>query len=445
MSSSIVRASVRSFVLSAFAFLFLADLSGIAFDLYAKREAMPPEWMLGALQFAAYASITFSAMLFGCGFWFRGTQRRAAQAMWWWQLVQLGLSLHAFTVLSDVVGTHELMQIQNYPSMMFYRSPGFYSFCVWNGVASTMVTLVAFWFFRLREPEWSEPGAWFAWRTMRGLAWGAVKQGVMAAFCFAFVVHAFLTLAVEGGTSGGLLVKREGVFSRLVTYRKGNRKVVVVPMIHIGDREFYSLTVDRFAALSGLTLLEGVSGGGKELKKLSHRDIASAIGVSAQSDEMLKGCKPTHATTEGFLCDGKKMRYEYADLDFRDFKPVTQEYLKGIGTNGAFGDIAGEMKTMTSPGGFLIGWDIEDNREERLFREFDQKSLEQPLVVIPWGAAHSFRIGRRLEDRGFKAESTELVRVISFREIFKALIGLKPLADQKASSPKSAKLAALRS
>jgi len=423
MRASIVRTSVGRFVLCAFAFLLCVDIAGVAFDLYANREAMPPEWMPGALQFAAYASITFSALLYGCGFWFRGFQRWAVQALWWWQLVQLGLSLRALTTLSSAVGIHELMQIQNYPSMMFYRSPAFYSFCLWNGVASTLVTLMAFYFFRLRDPEWSEPRAWFAWPAIRSFAGSAVKQGAVAAVGLGFVAHAFLTFAVEGGTSGGLVVKREGIFSRLVTYRKGERRVVVVPMIHIGDREFYRLTEDRFAAMPGLTLLEGVSGGGKELKKLNHRDIASAVGVSAQSDEMLRGCKPRHATSEGFLCAGKEMRYEFADLDFKDFKPVTQEYLRGIGTSGAFGNIAGEIQLMTSPGGFLISWDIEDNREERLFREFDRKSGRQPLVVIPWGAAHSFRISRLLEDRGFRVESTQLVRVISFREILKALVG----------------------
>jgi hypothetical protein len=433
MNSSILRASIYFFVLYAFAFLIAGNIAGVAFDLYANHEAMPPDWMPSALQLSAYLSITCSALLFLFGFWFSGTQRSAVQAMLWWQVLQLGISLRVFTALSGSIGIHELMQIQNYPSMMFYRSPAFYTFSVGNGFASTLVTALALYLFRRREPEWKDLRGGFAGKMGKALAAGLIRQGLVAAFCFSFVAYGFLTLAVEGGTSGGLLVQREGVFSRVVTYRKGDHRVVVVPMIHIGDREFYSLTVDRFAKEEGLTLLEGVSGGGPELKKLNHRDIASAVGVSAQSDEMLKGCKPNHITTEGFLCAGNKMRYEFADLDFKDFKPITREYLKGIGANGAFGDMAGELKTMTSSSGFLIGWDIEDSREERLFREFDRHGLEQPLVVIPWGAAHSFRIGRHFEDRGYRAESTELVRVISFRSLLRALVGLKPAK----SAPKS--------
>jgi hypothetical protein len=427
MNMSIGRASIHTFVLRAFVFLLAGNLAGVAFNIYANQEAMPPEWMLGALRFAAYGAITISSMLFFAGFWFRGTQRRAVQAMWWWQVIQMALTLGAFNALSKLLGIHELIRIQSYPSMMFYLSPGFYSFCLWNGFVSVCITALAFYLFCRRAPQWRIPGAqWFSWATCYQALKGLLEHCTVAAVCFGFVGYALLTLAVEGGTSGGLLVKRQGVYSQLVTYRKGDRRVVVVPMIHIGDREFYSLTVDRFATQPGLTLLEGVSGGGKELKKLNHRDIASAVGVSAQSDEMLKGCKPSHLNTQGFLCEGNKMRYEFADLDFKDFKPITREYLNGIGTNGAFGDIAGEMKTMTSPAGFLIGWDIEDNREERLFRDFDEKAAEENLVVIPWGAAHFFRIGQHLQDRGFKPESTELVRVISFGSMLRALVGIAP-------------------
>jgi hypothetical protein len=427
-----LRVLLHQFVLYVFAYFLAGDVAGLAFDIYANQEANPPEWMLHSLQGAAYTSLALSLFLFFSGFAYRGTQRWAMQAMWWWQVVQLAASLHGFSGLSRAVGTHELMQIQNFPSVMFYRSPEFYGFCLWSTVASTIITAFALWVFQKREPSWNNwQGKWLS----RGMFFGAVRHSVVACACCAFVFESFLTLAVEGGTSGGLVVKQEGVFSRVITYTKGDHKVVVVPMIHIGDREFYELTVDRFASSKGLTLLEGVSGGGTELKKLNHRDIASAVGVSAQSDEMLKGCKPSHATTEGFLCTGKKMRYEFADLDFKDFKPITQAYLKNIGEKGAFGDIAGEMAAMTSPSAFLIGWDIEDNREDRLFREFDQKGKDENLVVIPWGAAHAFRIGKRLEDRGFKAESADFVRVISFRSLLKALVGVKPAKAEKKSKP----------
>ena len=87
------------------------------------------------------------------------------------------------------------------------------------------------------------------------------------------------------------------------------------------------------------------------------------------------------------------------------------------------------MKEMEN-GGTLdlatLDYDIEDRRENRLFREFAAHKVDEPLIVIPWGAAHAPHITQRLEGQGYVRQASELVRVLSFSSILRRILGAGP-------------------
>jgi hypothetical protein len=246
--------------------------------------------------------------------------------------------------------------------------------------------------FRLRERR-------FSWLHFAGM----LLAGLLVLLP-ALLFHTALSakLAVGHFTAGFVELRTSGVVMNVREYtREDGRKITLVPMSHVGEKDFYQNLSESFPADS-VVLMEGVSDNKKVVQAASnYSKMAESIGVAEQQ--------------QVFRPKGQLVA---ADLDMSDFSPETLDMLKTamlIHSKGVTAETMPILMKPTPPGlEKILMEDILTKRNRHLLKVLHEHLPESQHIIIPWGAAHMPEIAREIEKSGFRVTATRDYTAIRF-------------------------------
>ena len=258
-----------------------------------------------------------------------------------------------------------------------------------------------------------------------------------AVFWLVFVPLAGLWLVVAGARgieaqSGGfMLFHWDRLEMRAKKYVRGDGKEIdLVPMIHIGEGDFYGQVAASFPA-DTVVLTEGISDRSRIAPRLDYAPVATALGLSSQSTEF-KG-----------LAARTRAEVRPADVDYADFSPEVREMIRAVAEFVAHPDrdhyraFQQEWYRLLSADPGLQERFFDEvlvRRNAHVLKEADAALPEVQRVVLPWGAMHMPGLEKGVLSRGFRASETSRFDAIRYRTILAAL-------GQALRAPREAKAA----
>jgi hypothetical protein len=243
--------------------------------------------------------------------------------------------------------------------------------------------------------------------TGQGFRWthfGAVAGAGALAIVPALVggVLASATLAVDHFSAGFVALKPSGISMQVRTYvRDDGRSVLLVPMSHVGEPDFYQNLAASFPD-DAVVLMEGVSDERKLFTPTrGYSKMAEAIGVVEQQQAF----KP-------------KGRLVAADVDMSEFSPATIELLKNAMLIHSKGITEETMPLLMKPTPKGLEKQLMDDiltkRNQHVLRVLHDHLPHAEQIVVPWGAAHMPGIAREIERSGFRLGETRDYLAIRF-------------------------------
>lgn len=205
---------------------------------------------------------------------------------------------------------------------------------------------------------------------------------------------------VSFGAPGLLLEERR--------YRRDDREVVLVGMMHVGDPELYREIYASFVRDSTLVLQEGITDEeGRIRGRLSYEPLAEALGLGAQP-AVAQVLDELHADDEDAGPGWPHLRH--ADVDAAEFSAETLTFIEQMARVLGAEDPAAALRAF---GAYLRGldadaWptirhDILTRRNAHVVDELAAALPDYARVVIPWGALHMPGIQQALLEQGFES------------------------------------------
>lgn len=212
-----------------------------------------------------------------------------------------------------------------------------------------------------------------------------------------YILHKNLGFSIDQGNL--VCVERSFV--------KGDRKIVLLPMAHIGDASFYQEIVKDYRDKEAVFLMEGVKDTKGLIKgELFYGNLAQKIGVSEQKNEFK-------------FPEKTKIKFVWADVDTSELSRETVNFInllsvaKAGESNLNISSIL-EIDRMMKQEGILktIFGDILKKRNERLLSKLNEVLPTSKLVVIAWGAAHIHDLEMQITQIGFQ-KNDEVKRTLT--------------------------------
>lgn len=209
-------------------------------------------------------------------------------------------------------------------------------------------------------------------------------------------------LAVNHFSEGFLALRPSGFTVQVRKYIRADGKTIqLVPMLHIGEPEFYQTLAQSFPT-NALILMEGVTDNRNLLtNKITYERMAATLGVAEQHEEF----KPR----------GELVR---ADVDVAQFTSNTLAGLNLVMLIHARGmNPETLIKLMQfSPPHFeeQLFDDLLRKRNRHLMGEIQTRLLQSENLIVPWGAAHMPEIAQEIQKAGFRVDETQEYVAIRF-------------------------------
>jgi hypothetical protein len=239
----------------------------------------------------------------------------------------------------------------------------------------------------------------FSWGNLLGVALATLllllpALGLYAAFS--------ARLAIAHFTDGFVDLRPSGLTVQVRHYlRDDGRRIMLVPMSHIGEPEFYHDLAASFPPDS-VILMEGVT----DVSKVAHAPIdysraAASIGAVEQKD--------------AFKPPGEIVA---ADVDMSTFSPATLDLLKVamlVHSKGVTPETLPFLLKPTPPGleEQLLD-DLLTKRNRHLLGVLQKRLPTSSHIIIPWGAAHMPEIAREIQKLDFRVVETRDYLAIRF-------------------------------
>ncbi len=210
-------------------------------------------------------------------------------------------------------------------------------------------------------------------------------------------------LAVNHFSDGFLALRPSGFTVEVRKYIRADGKTIqLVPMLHIGEPEFYQTLAQSFPT-NALILMEGVTDNRNLLtNKITYERMAATLGVAEQHEEF----KP-----RGELVP--------ADVDVAEFTPNTLAGLNLVMLLHARGMNPETLIKLLqfSPPHFeeQLFDDLLRKRNRHLMGEIQTRLLQSENLIVPWGAAHMPEIAQEIQKAGFRVDETQDYVAIRFR------------------------------
>ena len=251
--------------------------------------------------------------------------------------------------------------------------------------------------FRLRWPLVPEarlgPRS-FSWRNLIGFL--AVN---LCALLAGTAGLGWLTMTTVKHVSAGFLALRPGGISVTVRryVRDDGKSVLLVPMAHIGEADFYH-KVSRALPTNSVVLMEGVTDTQNLItNRLTYQRAATRLGLAQQDAEF----------------NPVVLEMVMADMDVSQFTPETVgmlNILTLIHVKGLNARTLPVLLSFSPPPDFRnqLFDDILHKRNQHLLKELQVRLPDSKFIVVPWGVAHMPGIAEGVTASGFRlAESTE--------------------------------------
>jgi hypothetical protein len=209
-----------------------------------------------------------------------------------------------------------------------------------------------------------------------------------------------LALAVNHLSDGFISLRPSGLVMQVRKYvRDDGKSVLLVPMSHVGEPEFYHHLSESFPEDSTI-LMEGVTDRRNLIKrKVGYNSMAKSLGVVEQQ--------------VAFKPKGERVS---ADMDLSDLSPATVDLVDKAMLFHSQGMTAKTLPILMEP--MPAGLEKElmenllDKRNDHLLRVLGERLAGRDHFIIPWGAAHMPGIARGIEKLGFrKVESHDRVAI----------------------------------
>jgi hypothetical protein len=212
------------------------------------------------------------------------------------------------------------------------------------------------------------------------------------------------SLAVGHFTKGFVALRPNGFTVQVRKYvRDDGKSVLLVPMAHIGEPEFYR-ELSRSFPTNSTILMEGVTDDRTLLtNRITYKRMATSLGLSQQQKEF----KPN------------PMQMVPADIDVEEFAPSTLDFLNAVMLLQAKGITVENLLQLmryTGPPGFeeQLFADLLTKRNGHLLEEIKRWLQQSDSLIVPWGAAHMVGLEPEIKKSGFRLASTREYTAISF-------------------------------
>ncbi len=223
-------------------------------------------------------------------------------------------------------------------------------------------------------------------------------------------------LIIIAGTGGFLGLEGTNVTSIERVYEKNGKTLHLIPMVHIGDEEFYKEISKVDGKVKTLFLLEGVSDRDKLLQNLDYGNFAKGAGLDLQKDHF----NPT--VPEEFKHNISIMM---ADIDVNQFKPETRDFLKKVfdqmNKKSFFEVMYMSSDKFSAKESAALIVDLVQKRNAKVLSELKTNEKNFQEIYIPWGAAHMPEIERDILRDGYRPVSSKYRTVISLEKALKKL------------------------
>lgn len=224
-------------------------------------------------------------------------------------------------------------------------------------------------------------------------------------------------LAVHHLTGGFLMLHPNRLTVQVRKYtRHDGKTILLVPMAHIGEADFYQ-TLSRSFPTNSVVLMEGVSDDRNLItNNISYQRMAAKLGLAEQQKEF----KP------------EAVEIVTADVDVSQFTTNTIGVLNLamlIHTKG--------LNARTLP--LLLGFsappnlqdelldDLLNKRNQRVLQEIHARLASSRPLIVPWGVAHMPGIAEGITGDGFQVTETREFTVIRFHFPGRRSRGNEPL------------------
>jgi hypothetical protein len=213
------------------------------------------------------------------------------------------------------------------------------------------------------------------------------------------------SLAVDHFSDGFVALRPGGFTVQVRKYvRNDGKTILLVPMSHIGESEFYRKLAQSFPTNS-IILMEGVTDDQNLLtNKISYKRMATSLGLAEQQREF----KPS---------GGEMVR---ADVDVERFATDTIDFLNLVmllHARGVKAEALLKVMEYSPPPEFqeqLLN-DLLRKRNRRVLEEIQARLSQSDQIIVPWGAAHMPEIAREIQKSGFRLDDTQEYVAIHFR------------------------------
>jgi len=254
-------------------------------------------------------------------------------------------------------------------------------------------------------------------------------------FCLLNILVLPMALGLLGFSAAGNLLERNtaefvqlkpnGLYMTEKIYRRQEKTVRLVAMIHLGREDYFSDLVDSFSAGRTLILAEGVSDVAGHLKnRFSYGRLADLFGLTSQEDVHFPG-RQISAEDLGKPLTGERSRADIlrADIDLQEFDAKTIAVLDALGKYlldsqsllDGYRQFDRWAKENITPGTErVIMHDLLDRRNTRVISLLDQALASYDTIVIPWGALHMPGIEQAVIEQGFSLSASRQRKSIDF-------------------------------
>jgi hypothetical protein len=258
--------------------------------------------------------------------------------------------------------------------------------------------------FKVRWPLFRKElvqGRGFSWGNLVGF-WAlnvlVILPAILAYFAFCS------SLAIGHFSDGFVALRRIGFTVQVRKYvRDDGKSILLVPMSHIGEPEFYRSLAKSFPTNSTI-LMEGVTDDNNLLtNRITYKRMATSLGLAQQQKEF----RPS------------PVQMVFADIDVDQFTPGTISFLNlvmMIHARGPTLENVLQLMQCSEPPNFeeQLFNDILRKRNRHLLQQIHEQFQQSDALVVPWGAAHMPEIAREIQKSGFRLDSAREYVAIRF-------------------------------
>jgi hypothetical protein len=241
----------------------------------------------------------------------------------------------------------------------------------------------------------------FSWRNL--ILFIAINVFVFIPIVF-FYLACCAGMAMDHFSDGFLKLRPRGLIVQSRKYvNDGGKTIVLFPMSHIGNAEFYS-GIAQAVPSNSIVLMEGVTDHRHLLtNSISYKRVARSLGLAEQHEEF----------------DPARGEVLPADVDVEVFAPTTIDVLNLamlVHKNGLNAGTVLMLMRFSPPQDVQeqLLTDLLRKRNRHLLDEVHSHLADSDTIIIPWGVAHMPEVAREIENSGFRLKESHDYVTIRF-------------------------------